>query len=54
MQLRASIEAGDINASAAMRYRVEGALVPLEVLRGAEVPAIIERPTAEPLPGEQP
>ena len=37
------IEAGDLTASASMRYRIEGALVALDVVRGGEARELIER-----------
>ncbi len=42
-RLLAAIEAGDLVASTATRYRIEGAVVALEALAGADPETIFER-----------
>lgn len=41
--LLASIDSGEMTASAATRYRIEGAIVALDVLNGTDTADILDR-----------
>lgn len=48
----AAIDAGELAASAAARYRIEGAVVALDILGGADPAEVLARLGVEPAGGE--